>query len=62
MKVGDLVRNNQGHMGIVTGIGYMGAAPSYDKCRWVNPDIHVITPMGKRLWSYNATKVISESR
>jgi len=62
MKVGDLVRNGQGHIGIVTGLGYSGTAPNYDKCRWVNPDVHVITANGKRLWSFNALKVISESR
>ena len=62
MKVGDLVRNGQGHMGIVTGLGYMGEIPSYEECHWVNPDVHVVTENGKRLWSFNALKVISESR
>jgi len=62
MKVGDLVRNGQGHTGIVTGVGYAGSCPSYEKCAFLNPDIHVITPMGKRLWSYKALEVISESR
>ena len=62
MKIGDLVRNGQGHTGIVMGLGYMGTIPNYDKCSWVNPDVHVLTPSGKRLWSYNALKVISEKR
>ena len=62
MKVGDLVRNGQGHVGIVTGIGYMAACPSYEKSPFLNPDIHVVTADGKRLWSYKALVVISESR
>ena len=62
MKVGDLVKNRQGDTGIVLGLGYMGATPSYDKSSWVNPDVHVITTSGKRLWSFNALKVISEKR
>ena len=62
MKVGDLVQNEQGHTGIVTGLGYAGTTPSYDKCRWRNPDVHVVTASGKRLWSYKALKVISENR
>jgi len=64
MKVGDLVMNGQyiNFLGIVIGIGYSGDCPSYDECPFLNPDIHVITPMGKRLWSYKALVVISESR
>jgi len=62
MKAGDLVKNHQGHTGIVLGLGYMGTIPSYDKCSWVNPDVHVFTTSGKRLWSFNALKVISEKR
>ena len=62
MKVGDLVKNRQGHTGIVTGLGHMGTIPSYDKCRWVNPDVHVMTANGKTVWSFNSLKVISESR
>lgn len=62
MKVGDLVRNGQGHVGVVTGIGYAGKCPSYEKSPFSNPDIHVVTASGKRLWSYNALVVISESR
>ena len=62
MKVGDLVRNGQGHVGVVTGMGYSGKCLSYKECRTLNPDVHVIAPMGKRLWSYKALKVISESR
>jgi len=62
VKVGDLVMNGQGHTGIVMGLGYMGTAPSYDKCRWGNPDVHVMTANGKRLWSFNALEVVSESR
>ena len=60
MKVGDLVRNGQGHVGVVTGIGYAGNCPSYEKCPFLNPDIHVVTMRGKRLWSYKALVVISE--
>jgi hypothetical protein len=62
LKVGDLVQNGQGHTGIVTGIGYAGNCPSYDKCPFLNPDIHVITPLGKRLWSYKVLELISEGR
>jgi len=62
MKVGDLVMNGQGHTGIVTGVGYGGNCPSYDECPFLNPDVHVATANGKRLWSYKALEVISESR
>lgn len=62
MKIGDLVRNGQGHVGIVTGIGYAGDCPSYEKCPFLNPDVHVVTAGGKRLWSYKALELISESR
>ena len=62
MKIGDLVRNGQGHVGIETGIGYMGTCPSYEKSPFLNPDIHVVTVGGKRLWSYKALVVISENR
>tara|TARA_A200000159_G_scaffold154966_1_gene168300 strand:- start:272 stop:460 length:189 start_codon:yes stop_codon:yes gene_type:complete len=62
MKVGDLVKNGQGHIGVVMGIGYAGKCPSYDESAFLNPDIHVITAQGKRLWSYKALKVVSESR
>ena len=62
MKIGDLVRNAQGHTGIVTGLGYAGKCPSYEKSAFLNPDVHVISPGGKRLWSYNALEVISEGR
>ena len=62
MKLGDLVKNGQGHTGIVVGIGYMATCPSYDKSPFSNPDIHVVTSAGKRLWRYKALEVISESR
>ena len=62
MKLGDLVKNGQGHVGIVVGIGYMATCPSYDKSPFLNPDIHVVTSTGKRLWSYKALEVISETR
>ena len=62
MKIGDLVKNGQDHTGIVTGIGYAGDCPSYEKCPFLNPDIHVLTAHGKRLWSYKALVVISEGR
>ena len=62
MKLGDLVKNGQGHTGIVIGIGYMATCPSYDKSPFLNPDIHVFTSTGKRLWCYKALEVISESR
>jgi len=60
MKIGDLVRNGQGHVGVVTGIGYAGNCPSYEKSPFLNPDIHVVTMRGKRLWSYKTLVVISE--
>ena len=62
MRIGDLVSNGQGLTGIVTGIGYSATCPSYDKCPFLNPDIHVVTAHGKRLWSYKALEVISEGR
>ena len=62
MKVGDLVMNGQGHIGIVTAIGYASAFKTYDDCPSLNPDIHVMTSTGLRLWSYKALGVISESR
>ena len=62
MKVGDLVRNGQGHTGIVTGLGYAGKCPSYEESAFLNPDVHVIAAGGKKLWSYKALEVISESR
>ena len=60
MKIGDLVRNGQGHVGVVTGMGYAGDCPSYEKCPFLNPDVHVVTAGGKSLWSYKALVVISE--
>ena len=62
MKIGDLVANGQGHTGIVTAIGYAAAFKAYDDCPSLNPDIHVMTPHGLRLWSYKALEVLSESR
>lgn len=62
MKVGDLVKNGQGHTGIVTGLGYGGNCPSANLCPFLNPDVHVITASGKRLWSYKALEIISEGR
>ncbi len=62
MKVGDLVKNGQGHTGIVTAIGYAGGFKTYEDSPSLNPDIHVMTPTGLRLWSYKALEVISESR
>ena len=62
MKVGDLVANGQGHTGVVMGLGYAGDCPDYKKCPFLNPDVHVMTASGKRLWSYKALEVISESR
>ena len=61
MKVGDLVMTGQGHTGIVTAIGYTGEYKSYEDSPSLNPDVHVITANGKRLWSYKALKVISEA-
>ena len=61
VKVGDLVKNGQGHTGIVTAIGYVGAPKAYHESSVLNPDIHVMTSNGFRLWSYKALEVISES-
>ena len=61
MKIGDIVMNGQGHVGIVVGIGYAGDCPSYDRSPFLNPDIHVVTGVGqKKLWSYKTLEVISE--
>jgi len=62
MKVGDLVKNGQGHTGVVTALGYSGEFSSIINCPWRNPDVHVVTSNGKRLWSYKVLEVISESR
>ena len=63
MKVGDLVKSRNGLTGIVTAIGRTGEFSCYADCSWINPDIHVVTvTRGKKLLSYNALKVISESR
>ena len=64
MKVGDLVKSRNGLTGIVTAIGRTGEFSCYADCSWINPDIHVfITRLQKvKLLSYNALKVISESR
>ena len=62
MKVGDLVKNGQGHVGMVTAIGYAADCRAYEESCSLNPDIHVVTAGGKRLWSYKALVVISESR
>tara|TARA_B100000212_G_scaffold301306_1_gene247041 strand:+ start:642 stop:836 length:195 start_codon:yes stop_codon:yes gene_type:complete len=64
VKVGDLVKNGQGHTGIVTALGgihYREFTNTVD-CPWENPDVHVITASGKKIWSYNALEVVSESR
>ena len=64
MKVGDLVKNGQGHTGIVTALGgthYREFTNTVD-CPWENPDVHVIAASGKKIWSYNALEVVSESR
>jgi hypothetical protein len=62
MKVGDLVKNGQGHTGIVAAMGYAATHKTYDDCPALNPDVHVETADGKRLWSYKTLEVISESR
>ena len=64
MKVGDLVKSADGRFtGIVTAIGRLGEFSRYDDCSWVNPDIHVLTTTrGLKLLSYNALRIISESR
>ena len=62
MKVGDLVKSRNGLTGIVTALGHTGEFSCYADCHWVNPDVHVVTARGKKLWSFNALKVISESR
>lgn len=62
MKVGDLVKNRTGHTGIVTGMGYDGTYLKHDECVWKNPDVHVLTVNGRRLWVYRQLEVISESR
>ena len=61
MKVSDLVMNGQGHTGIVIAIGYAGTYKAYEDSPSLNPDVHVITANGKRLWSYKALKVINEA-
>ena len=64
MKVGDLVKNRQGHTGIVTALGgihYREFTNTAD-CPWENPDVHVLTTEGEKIWSYHALEVVSESR
>ena len=69
MKVGDLVRNRQvfchvGHTGIVTALGgihYREFTNTAD-CPWENPDVHVLTTKGEKIWSYHTLEVISEGQ
>ena len=62
MKVGDLVKSRNGLTGIVTAIGRTGEFTNTVDCPWVNPDVHVVTvTRGKKLLSYNALEIISES-
>jgi len=64
VKVGDLVKNRQGQTGIVTALGgihYRDFTNSVD-CPWENPDVHVVTVKGGKIWSYNTLEVISEGR
>ena len=64
MKVGDLVQSmgDSRLVGIVTAIGHTGEFADIVNCPWVNPDIHVFTANGKKLWSYRVLEVVSESR
>lgn len=63
MKIGDLVKSGNGLVGIVTAIGRLGEFSRYTDCSWVNPDVHVLTTTrGLKLLSYNALRIISESR
>ena len=61
MKVGDLVQSmgDSRLVGIVTALGHTGEWSSIHDCPWINPDVHVVTASGKKLWSYRAVKVIS---
>ncbi len=61
MKVGDLVQSmgDSRLVGIVTALGHTGEWSSIYDCPWINPDVHVVTASGKKLWSYRALKVIS---
>jgi len=61
MKVGDLVKNGQGNIGIIIGLGYTGKCPSEDKSPFPNPDVHVYVSGGRAIWSHNAVKVISKA-
>ena len=64
MKVGDLVRNGHGHTGVVTALGgihYRDFTNTID-CPWENPDVHVVTVNGKKIWSYHTLEVISEGQ
>ena len=62
MRIGDLVKNGQGHIGVVTGIGYTGYYKTYLDSPCLNPDIHVVTPSGTRIWSYKALEILNEAR
>tara|TARA_B100000963_G_scaffold329184_1_gene318317 strand:+ start:84 stop:272 length:189 start_codon:yes stop_codon:yes gene_type:complete len=62
VKVGDLVKSRNGLTGIVTALGYTGEFTNTVDCPWVNPDVHVVTARGKKLWSFYTLKVISEKR
>tara|TARA_R100001082_G_C4215984_1_gene97103 strand:+ start:60 stop:248 length:189 start_codon:yes stop_codon:yes gene_type:complete len=62
VKVGDLVKNGQGKVGIVTAIGIAADCMTYLESYVLNPDVHVITANGKELWSYKVLEVISESK
>ena len=58
MKVGDLVKNGHNHVGIVIAIGYAGKHKTYLESDCINPDVHVITSQGRRLWSYKALELL----
>ena len=61
MKVGDLVRSmgDSELIGIVTALGNTGEFSNMVDCPWINPDVHVLTASGKKLWSYRGLKVIN---
>ena len=62
MKVGDLVKNGRGDVGIVMILNGNAKFSAYD-INLSGPFVIVITPQGKqKIWSTQAMEVISEGR
>ena len=60
MKVGDLVKEYfSGLHGVVLAIGYNCEYKDYLESPSLNPEIHVLTPNGHRVWSYKTVEILT---